>query len=750
MAPQATTTFSWLDYDEEETRKARELYAALDSESVDALGLGSIRDGFANLLFPGTSTIQTRVRYFVLVPYAAQAVARRRPRDARQFDKWFHDAELATMAALKATTKSGDGVIGAVAGRDTKRLPSDVYWNGIARWGLIRSRQDTSAELSSLAGYRAWVLSGNQRHLDEADEVTTVTPFFDELPPPPPGFPGEKLSILPRKDEARYLLDRMQQLTVTVNQTTGEQASTLLSAMAADPKTGAMHSIFDLDPSLLAPHTARVLRQAQGFSTVMQGARLLYNRMLFEKFEDADLGLAPRSIDKLTDLEDRWVTIMTTDRDQWEQWRTGLDDIFPTLRRAGVSISTSAQRFVRDWTDIAVGAPQAALESDACRSAVQLREAVDQTTRHGQAHRTNRPGTLAGDALRNRLHGLQVPHRTSPRSATAGKRRTDMLGPDDRHTLTSLLTPPPGATLDAAIGTTYTLNLDAFMVVPALLTLTQVPPADENLPTPLELLDSLRRTSRQDDRVHPGRPDRRTDRITRPQPVRVPRTRHHPGHRTQEWSVPPQDLGAALPPRRRPLHPPDPGRLPQPHLRPLLGRRHRHGRRRTAAPRCSSYPDFLRALPGPRRARNHLPQAPRPASPTSPTPSPQHASLAPPGYDSMQVPRARPPGHQRRAHAPDRGRPAHSWSRHSSTKRLLERIDVPWNQLTVVSRATRPERRTRRRPRLRRLPAQTGPRRQTTSTKPNETDGPGSNAVPTHSACTPSCTCFDRGPRTTT
>jgi hypothetical protein len=70
-----------------------------------------------------------------------------------------------------------------------------------------------------------------------------------------------------------------------------------------------------------------------------------------------------------------------------------------------------------------------------------------------------------------------------------------MLGPDDRRTLTTLLTPPPGASLDAAIGTTYTLNLDAFMVVPALLTLTRLPPADEGLPTPLELLDSLRRTA---------------------------------------------------------------------------------------------------------------------------------------------------------------------------------------------------------------------------------------------------------------
>lgn len=37
--------------------------------AVDELGIGIIRDGFANILFPGTSAIQTRVKYFFIVPY---------------------------------------------------------------------------------------------------------------------------------------------------------------------------------------------------------------------------------------------------------------------------------------------------------------------------------------------------------------------------------------------------------------------------------------------------------------------------------------------------------------------------------------------------------------------------------------------------------------------------------------------------------------------------------------------------------
>ena len=35
----------------------------------DELGLGVIRDAFVDRLFPGTSTIRTRARYFLFVPW---------------------------------------------------------------------------------------------------------------------------------------------------------------------------------------------------------------------------------------------------------------------------------------------------------------------------------------------------------------------------------------------------------------------------------------------------------------------------------------------------------------------------------------------------------------------------------------------------------------------------------------------------------------------------------------------------------
>lgn len=68
-----------------------------------------------------------------------------------------------------------------------------------------------------------------------------------------------------------------------------------------------------------------------------------------------------------------------------------------------------------------------------------------------------------------------------------------MLAPADRHTLLELLRPPVGATLDRAIGTTFSLNLDALLVAPAAFALFETGQDEVGELEPLGLLDALRR-----------------------------------------------------------------------------------------------------------------------------------------------------------------------------------------------------------------------------------------------------------------
>jgi len=67
---------AWIDFDPEERRRAQTLIDLFKQpEARDELGLGTIRDGLADLLFPGTSTIQTRIRYMLFVPWIYRELA---------------------------------------------------------------------------------------------------------------------------------------------------------------------------------------------------------------------------------------------------------------------------------------------------------------------------------------------------------------------------------------------------------------------------------------------------------------------------------------------------------------------------------------------------------------------------------------------------------------------------------------------------------------------------------------------------
>jgi hypothetical protein len=71
------STFVWLDHSERERRKMLDVVDLFrEHDTRDELGVGSVRDAFADMLFPGTSTIMTRARYFLLVSWTYQKLER--------------------------------------------------------------------------------------------------------------------------------------------------------------------------------------------------------------------------------------------------------------------------------------------------------------------------------------------------------------------------------------------------------------------------------------------------------------------------------------------------------------------------------------------------------------------------------------------------------------------------------------------------------------------------------------------------
>lgn len=127
----------WIDYSNEHRNKVMAVLHALSApEAVDEIGIGIIRDGFADILFPGTSTIQTRAKYFFIVPYILMDIEREKNITPRSIIDKLSESEIELIEILN---KDGaDGVIGIRAGNKLKRKPSSIYWNGLRSFGIFK------------------------------------------------------------------------------------------------------------------------------------------------------------------------------------------------------------------------------------------------------------------------------------------------------------------------------------------------------------------------------------------------------------------------------------------------------------------------------------------------------------------------------------------------------------------------------------------------------------------------------------
>ena len=387
----ALSTFTWLDHDAEQARRAAELVRALsEPTTVDSIGVGSIRDGIAGILFPGTSTIQTRARYFLLVPWAMQAVAKRRPKDRAQYDRFLAEIETATISSLVAVSPAeGEGIIGRQKGAATKRKASSVYWSGLGEWGI---RVESGLTMS---GHRSMVLSrGGPQLADDDSGEGPLYRVWDEIPPPPADFPSTPLSILPKPAEAEYLRTKMSMLRVgPAAGVSGGGTASLLAPLADDPELAHLDWPWEISAARVPERLRDLLRHAQAFSLVIQGARLRYDLDLFRAYEKA--GWAEHETrEALDELVEDWLLDMADSRSETQAWLPELDGLFDELARFGVPIGEPTRHFVRDWCRAASVDPEDAMSSTQAGAWIRDRENV----RKGpNARLTNEPPLRAWD-----------------------------------------------------------------------------------------------------------------------------------------------------------------------------------------------------------------------------------------------------------------------------------------------------------------------------------------------------------------
>jgi len=129
----------WIDFSKDERNKVLNVIHLLDEPgAVDELGIGAVRDAFADYFFPGTSTVQTRAKYFLIVPYVLmEAGSGKYGSDLNSILRKIDNEERNCRDILIKT--SNDGVIGSLVPKSwVLRTPSNIYWNGIKRMGIFK------------------------------------------------------------------------------------------------------------------------------------------------------------------------------------------------------------------------------------------------------------------------------------------------------------------------------------------------------------------------------------------------------------------------------------------------------------------------------------------------------------------------------------------------------------------------------------------------------------------------------------
>jgi hypothetical protein len=253
-----------------------DLFAEQDTR--DELGIGTVRDAFADLLFPGTSTIQRRARYFLFIPWFYLDLERRNV-SSTGIAEAVRKKEIALIDVL-ADSDDSEGTIGIRARKALKRLPSNVYWQGLGVWGISLFPGSQDQYHRSLDDLYTKTAPKSNRRSEERIDDQGLRNWHAGIPPAPNDFP-KSVSFALTRIEAEYLRERIMTRV----------PDTLLAFLVDQGRLAErvdflwQHHQFAEFPD----HVREQLDHARNFSDVIHSAALLYNLMLAERADSEEL-----------------------------------------------------------------------------------------------------------------------------------------------------------------------------------------------------------------------------------------------------------------------------------------------------------------------------------------------------------------------------------------------------------------------------------------------------------------------------
>lgn len=305
----------WIDFSTADRRKMSQALSLIRPEGqLDELGIGRIRDGLSDLLFPGISTIQTRAKYFFIVPYILRDYLYLSSKEKIKTSafRYLEDREHEVKNRLRAkyAGQSNTGIIGITL-KDSQRIvrqPSEIYWVGIQTFGCIDTGGLAMGGFLKNLSQQNNNFDGRNKLEDTDDDRDAGIDNFNyiKVPAQPVNW-LEGIDIVLTTAEATFLKN------ACINRANNKLEQSLLSALFQNPVlmtclNDATNFAKFARTATSLPSISSVLKKhlilAHDFAEVIHGAHILYNHILQQNFF-AD------------DYDDQFL-------EQWHEWQQGL------------------------------------------------------------------------------------------------------------------------------------------------------------------------------------------------------------------------------------------------------------------------------------------------------------------------------------------------------------------------------------------------------------------------------------------
>lgn len=273
---------------DERARVMQVLKMTSESVALDELGIGRIRDAFADRMFPGVSTLQKHLKYFSLMPQVYRKATEKQYNRLSEVSAEIVRLErIMTKNLCDGTAKedrkgiTGSDTIDKGSDRFVKYDPAYIYNSGLLTFEILRSTQVAELIYSTSKALNKAAKAQTNDSEDIADDAAEKPGLFQFCSFPSVDYDFTQACSLPLTPAERdFITDHILKAKAC--------QGTLLRWLVANPDTEVHKDFEDFNCGILPKDLANLVDLAKRFANFIYMVHVRYN-CIYSNYADDEV-----------------------------------------------------------------------------------------------------------------------------------------------------------------------------------------------------------------------------------------------------------------------------------------------------------------------------------------------------------------------------------------------------------------------------------------------------------------------------